>query len=88
MEGVRTIQGFAALDREARERAERSARELRASILAVAPEATFTETHDETVVECLAEHREAVRALFVLHAVSWSKDPQPALDAEGEPIPW
>lgn len=77
MKGVRLIQGFAAIDREARELMEKRARELRERVLAVAPEATFTEVHDETVIECAREHQEAVAEILraqVLEGVSWSKD--------------
>jgi hypothetical protein len=37
---------------------------MRASILAVDPEATFTELHDEILVECRNEHKEAVVRLL------------------------
>jgi hypothetical protein len=37
----------------------------RARILAVAPETTFVDLHDEVVIECATEHRDAVVAILM-----------------------
>ncbi len=75
MKGARLIQGFASISREASEQMEKRAREMRERILAVAPEATFTLYHDETVIECATEHQEAVAEILRASIdVSWPKD--------------
>lgn len=55
---------YAAQERLARMALLEQLREMRASILAVDPEATFTELHDEILVECRNEHKEAVVRLL------------------------
>lgn len=52
------------LQRVAQEQMVLHVKQFKESILVVDPEATFTELHDEIVVECRNEHKEAVVRLL------------------------